>query len=225
MLPEVGVILDAGSGIFRARDLIQTKHLDIYLSHVHLDHSFGLTFMFDVLFEKEMESVVVHGEADKLAAIDQHLFSEFLFPVKPPFDYQPIEQRQFDLPQGGTMTTFPLDHPGGSLGYRLDWEGHSMAYVTDTTAKADASYIDEIRDVDLLVHECYFPDGWEEKAELTGHSCTTPVAEVAKAANVKRLMLVHVNPLDESDDPIDLATAQAIFPATTIATDEQAVNF
>ena len=37
MLPEIGVILDAGTGIFRARDLIQTDHLDIFLSHVHLD--------------------------------------------------------------------------------------------------------------------------------------------------------------------------------------------
>ena len=59
MLPELGVILDAGTGIFRARDLIQTKHLDIFLSHVHLDHVIGLTFLFDILHEKNVERVTV----------------------------------------------------------------------------------------------------------------------------------------------------------------------
>ena len=38
MLPEVGVVLDAGSGMFRVRDLLTTKTLDIFLSHAHLDH-------------------------------------------------------------------------------------------------------------------------------------------------------------------------------------------
>ena len=45
MIPEAGILLDAGTGIFRARDLIGTPTLDIFLSHVHLDHSVGLTFL------------------------------------------------------------------------------------------------------------------------------------------------------------------------------------
>ena len=46
------------------------------------------------------------------------------------------------------LDNFPLDHPGGSIGLRLDWPGHSMAYVTDTTATVDAQYIEAIRGVD-----------------------------------------------------------------------------
>ena len=38
MLPEVGLVLDAGTAMFRIRDLIQTRHLDIFLTHTHLDH-------------------------------------------------------------------------------------------------------------------------------------------------------------------------------------------
>ena len=104
-------------------------------------------------------------------------------------------------PAAAGLTHFPLVHQGGSIGYRLDWPGHSMAYVTDTTADADAAYVAKIRGVDLLVHECYFPDAQAEWAAKTGHSHTTPVAQVATRAGVKRLVLVHLNPLSTADDP------------------------
>ena len=44
MIPELGIIFDAGTGMFRARDLIQTKTLDIFMSHVHLDHSVAVSY-------------------------------------------------------------------------------------------------------------------------------------------------------------------------------------
>src|SRR5688572_21538223 len=88
MLPEVGVLLDAGTGLFRARELLATSELDIFLTHAHLDHCIGLTFLFNVLYEKEVKRITVHGEADKLAAVREHLFAELLFPVQPPFDFR-----------------------------------------------------------------------------------------------------------------------------------------
>ena len=79
-----------------------------------------------------------------------------------------------------TVTWFPLKHAGGSTGYRLDWPDRSMAYVTDTTAHDNVDYIQKIRGVDLLVHECYLPDGWEDRARQIGHSCIGQVAGVAR---------------------------------------------
>jgi len=224
MLPELGVVLDAGTGMYRARELLQTPHLDIFLTHAHLDHVVGLTFLFDVLCEKEMDRVHVHGEAEKLQAIETHLFSEPIFPVKPPFHWQPLEET-VELPAGGKLTHFPLEHPGGAVGYRLDWPNASLAYVTDTTASPDAAYVERIRNVDVLLHECYFPDGWEEKAQLTGHSCLTPVAQVAAAADVDRLVLVHVTPFNEEDDPFGLDAARDIFPAIEIGDDGMTIEF
>ncbi len=224
MLPELGVVLDAGSAMYRVREHLATETLDIFLTHAHLDHVFGLTFMFDVLHEREMQRVTVHGEPEKLDAIKRHLFSELLFPVEPPFDMAPI-QPQSKLAAGGVLTHFPLKHPGGSIGFRLDWDDRSMAYVTDTVASKDADYVEKIRGVDLLVHECYFGDDMPDQAELTGHSCLTPVAEVAAAADVGRLVLVHINPMMESDDELDLAGARKIFPKLEVGVDRMELEF
>ena len=48
-LPESGIVLDGGTGAFRLANLIETETLDVLLSHAHLDHTFGLTFLLDDL--------------------------------------------------------------------------------------------------------------------------------------------------------------------------------
>lgn len=224
MLPELGLIFDAGTGIFRARDLIQTDTLDIFLTHIHLDHCVGLTFLYDVLYQKEMQRVTVHLAEDKIEAIEKHLFSESLFPVKPNFDFQPLSDHPVTLNDGAQLLAIPLEHPGGAHGFRIDWPDRSCAYITDTTASVDANYVGAIGNVKTLIHECYFPDGWESKAKLTGHSCLTPVAEVAAKANADRLFLVHVNPLDESPQPLDLESVSQIYTPITVAKDLMTID-
>jgi ribonuclease BN (tRNA processing enzyme) len=225
MIPELGVIFDAGTGIFRARDLLQTKTLDIFMSHVHLDHSVGLTFLLDVLFQKDVEKVRVHMAEEKISAVQEHLYHSLLFPVKPEYEFCPLtEDGSVQLADGVSLRAFPLDHPGGSHGFVLKHGEKRLAYVTDTTAAGDADYLKQIQDVDLLIHECYFPDGLEDYAKLTGHSCLTPVARVAKQVNAKRLILVHINPLDESDEPLNLKSVSEIYSNVQVAEDHLEVD-
>ena len=225
MLPELGIIFDAGTGLFRIRDRIATSHLDIYLSHAHLDHVAGLTFLLGVLYQKSVDQVVIHGEPEKLQAVQQHLFSEYLFPVVPKYEFRPLAEGEARLPGGGKLRHFPLLHPGGSVGYRVDWPGRSFAYVTDTTADPAADYVKQIDGVDVLVHECNFPDRLHEIATLTGHSWTSRVAEVAKAANAGLLVLTHIDPALDGDDPIGLESAAKIFPSVIVAEDNMELEF
>ena len=224
LLPECGVMLDAGTGMFRAAAHLQADTLDIFLTHTHLDHVVGLTYLFDVLYQHPLKRVTVHAEADKLTAIETHLLAPLLFPAAPPFDTRPLAG-PLELCDGGRLSYFPLEHPGGVVGYRLDSLGRSMAYVTDTTARADAPYLDAIRGVDVLVHECYFRDDMAEWAVKTGHSWITAVVELARAARVGRLIVTHFNPLALEADPVGLPAARRIFPNTYLAEDGMVVEF
>ncbi len=224
MLPEAGIVLDAGTGFFRVRQHVVTPTLDILLSHTHLDHSVGLTFMLSTKWQRPIERITVHGQAEKLAAVREHLLDEHMFPAPLTCEWRALEEGPLTI-GGARVTHFPVVHPGGCVGYRLDWPDRSMAYVTDTTAALDANYLDRIQGVDLLVHECNFRDGHEEWAEKTGHSSTTPVAQVAAKVGAKRLVLVHVDSLDDSDDPVDIAVARKIFPAAEVGFDGMVVEF
>jgi ribonuclease BN (tRNA processing enzyme) len=224
MLPELGVIFDAGTGFYRVSEYLQSDTLDIFLSHAHLDHCIGLTFMFDVRFGNDLKRATAHLEPAKLAAVRDHLIAELLFPVPPPVDLKVLTSEVI-LADGSRLTWFPLKHPGGSVGFRIDWPDRSLAYVTDTVACPNAAYVEHLRGVDLLVHEAYFNDDQSDQAELTGHSCVGKVAEVAAKAEVGRLVLVHINPLLESDDELDLTAARRSFKHIEVGVDRMEVDF
>ena len=224
MIPETGIVFDAGTGFFRVRDLIQTRDLHVFLSHSHLDHCFGLSFFIDVIHEKDVENIFVYAKREKIAAIREHLFSDHLFPIEPGFQWIEIDDEIVDVPLDGKLTPFPLKHPGGSLGFRVDWPNHSMAYVTDTTAHSGAEYVAKIKGVDLLVHECHFPDGYESLAETTGHSCLTPVAEISREADVGFTVIVHLNPLNQDEPLLDLEAVRPIFENILIGEDNMIVK-
>ncbi|MCB9952394.1 MAG: metal-dependent hydrolase [Planctomycetaceae bacterium] len=224
MIPEVGLVLDAGTGAFRIPSLLQTRELDIYLTHAHLDHIVGLTYLLVPLIDGRLDRARVFGTRRVLDAIRTHLFSEPVFPVFPDnMELIDIEKRR-KLEVGGRVTiehkSLP-SHPGGSRAYRVSWKkgrgSRSFAYVTDTSV--DGSYNKFIDKVPLLIHECYFGDEKANIALRTGHSTTSQVATLARAVRAKRLLLVHVDPCTDSDDPIGIQHAIDHFPNSQIATD------
>jgi ribonuclease BN (tRNA processing enzyme) len=226
VLPESGAVFDAGTGIYRLAEHLVGDEFDLFLSHAHLDHVVGLTFLLETLHYRPMRRATVHGEAKKIAAIREHLFHVDLFPVPIPVEWRTLAER-VTLRDGGVVTHFATPHPGGSVGYRIDWPGRSMAYVTDTTASTTAKYAESIRGVDLLLHECNFSDDEVpvEFAAKTGHSQTSAVAELAKRAGVGRLVLIHVAPHKNEIDPVGVEAARKIFAKTEIAEDRKAIEF
>lgn len=224
MLPEVGILLDAGSGMCRIGDYLQTDRLEIFLTHAHLDHVSGLTYLVNLIPAEVLKRTTVRGDDAKLSAVREHLFAETIFPVPPPFCFEPLGQ-SCPLLGGGKLTHFVLEHPGSSLGFRLDWPDHSMAYVTDTTARADADYVDRIRGVDLLLHEAYFATDGKNLPQITGHSSLLHVAQVAAAATVGRVVLIHIDPQVEDESVYDLAAAKRIFPNIELGADGMEIEF
>ena len=222
MLPESGIIFDAGTSFFRVPQYMQTRDLQIFLTHAHLDHIVGLSFFLVPMLTGKVDSVKVYGEASKLDAIQTHLFSEEIFPLLPDYEFITLPE-QVSVPEQGTLRHIDLEHPGGSVGYRIDWPSHSLAYVTDTSHPEQ--HLEFVKGVDLLIHECYFPDEQAEWADKTGHSYTTPVAELARDAGVGKLVLTHIDPQQTGDDPVGIEVAQKIFPNTILGEDLMEIDF
>jgi ribonuclease BN (tRNA processing enzyme) len=210
-LPESGIVLDCGSGAFRLADLIQTDSLDILLSHAHLDHTLGLTFLLDILYQCEqrnrpVKQVRVWGEAAKLEAVQNHLLSELIFPAPLKCQWMPIDDKpEFDLGDCN-ISWRPQNHPGGSVAYRIDWNSpkRRLVYATDTTGDISDDHADWSSDADLLLHECYFRSVHATWATKTGHSWTERVAEVATKSEPRKVVLTHINPIEPGKDPVDI---------------------
>ncbi|MFM8571525.1 MAG: MBL fold metallo-hydrolase [Pirellula sp.] len=206
-LPEPGIILDAGTSVFRLQHLIKSESVSILLSHAHLDHVMGLTYFWDLLGGvTPLEVIHLYARQEKIDAIKEHLFHPSLFPVVPPFKWHSLDElgRSFQLGQT-RCTWFDLEHPGGAVGYRLDFPEVSLAYVTDTTCEADSDYWDYLQGVDWLVHECNFADSDQKMARHTGHSWPSAVVSQASKHSVERLVLAHFNPMVPGPDPVGIA--------------------
>lgn len=229
LIPEYGFVLDAGTGFYRARGKIVTPHLSIFLSHLHLDHSVGTTYLLDILWGSDIKDVVILGLEEHLAYLKNNLFGSPLFPLEfggelLPYKLEAISTGAEFVHRDVRIRTQKLVHPGDSLGYRFEFpDGKTFSYVTDTT-QSDA-YLELIKNSDILIHECNFPDGWKEHAEKTGHSWASGVARLANKANVKKLLLTHFNPLDTSEDPTHQDKAEEVFPRTIIAKDNTKIVF
>jgi ribonuclease BN (tRNA processing enzyme) len=203
-LPELGVLLDAGTGMFRARQRLRQPHLDILLTHAHLDHIVGLSFVLGWRELNGLQSIHVYGHPEKLGAIQEHIFSPHIFPIMPPIQWRalPENQADFELRCGARVRWWEQTHPGGSVGYRLDYGEHSLAYVTDTTAQKTDPYISHLDGVRLLIHECNFDNDQQEMAIRTGHSWLREVLDRATRCGVSKLALVHTSPYGNVHEPI-----------------------
>lgn len=228
-LPDWSIVLDAGTGIFRiVEHLLESpkQSLTILLSHAHLDHVVGLTFLVDALAVTSLEHVRLIGDQEKLDAVREHLYHELLFPVEPSMEFVALDGPTGSMEVNSVeVEWFPLEHPGGSLGFCMKHSGRKLAYVTDTVARPEGDYVKRVTEADLLLHECYFSDDYQPLAEKTGHSWLSAVTEVVKAARPKRSALIHINPLAEVLGEEFSLDAEHEALNMFIATDEMAIDF
>src|SRR5262249_20246659 len=93
MLPAARVIFDARTSFFRVASRLTTRELHIFLTHAHLDHITGLTYFLVPMLTGRIDRAVVHSAPEYLSAVQAHLFSQPVFPVKPGYEFRPLEAR------------------------------------------------------------------------------------------------------------------------------------
>ncbi len=90
----------------------------------------------------------------------------------------------------------------------------TYAYCSDTAYTTDI--IPRIKGVDLLYHEATFAETEKVRAEETYHSTASQAAEIAKLAQVKRLVIGHYSSR-YNELGVLLKEAVEVFPATELA--------
>ncbi len=224
MLPEQGIVLDAGTAFFRVANRVKNRHLKIFLTHPHWDHITGLTYPIVPLMTGQIEKISLYANRYTIEAVKTHLFAKSTFPHMPDFEINILEQSDSPIRiDNCTVHWTELNsHPGGSLGYRIESGQANLCYISDTAV--DGSYTEFIRQTDLLIHECYFDDDMQDWAEKTGHSYKTEVLELARDANVKKLLMTHIDPEQTGDDPLGLKKGNPVFPNVEAARDLMIVD-
>ena len=118
----------------------------------------------------------------------------------------------------------PVPHCGPTVGYRVDWHGVSIAYISDHQAPLDLTTVDEAvlelcEGVDFLIHDAqYTPEEFAQKAHW-GHCTIDYAVLVAKEAGVRRLCLFHHDPA-HGDDEMDRLLEGARRTAARLGVDE-----
>lgn len=199
------LVFDAGTGLRPLGDALAAAgavDLDLFLSHTHLDHVVGLPF-FGPLFDASSNIRLWAGHLRperSLFDVIGSLMTPPLFPVA--IDHFAADPTYNDFVCGKTLfpcpgvrvLTAPLRHPGKASGYRVEYGGRAICYVTDTEHTAgelDQEIVRLIRDADLFIYDCTYTDdefplyvGW-------GHSTWQQGVRLSEAAGVTTLVTFH----------------------------------
>lgn len=215
-------ILDIGSGgrplgAALAREM--PLDADILLSHTHYDHVIGLPFFAPAYVRGNRFRIWAGhlGPSQRIGQVLRDFMSAPFLPV-------PCERLDADIsfndfavgdvltPGGGaTIRTTPLNHPDGATGYRIEFEGHTVAYVTDTehrAAEMDENVLGLIRNADLVIYDSTYTDEEYPRYRGWGHSTWQEGVRLCAAAEAKTLVIFHHNP-DHDDRFLDAMAAQA----------------
>jgi phosphoribosyl 1,2-cyclic phosphodiesterase len=223
------LILDAGTGLRGLGRKLAGEAgpvvADLLISHPHLDHICGLPFFqphFDPTARFRVWGAGTLRQALK-ASWSPPLMPELTKAFQASITYHLFAPGDgFTLHPGLTVRTAALCHPGGATGYRVEWGGRSVAYVTDTEHPAgggiDANIAGLIDRADLVLYDSSYTDAEYPSRMGWGHSTWQEAIRLADAARVGKLLLFHHDP-SHADDFLDSVAVAAADrrPGTEVA--------
>jgi phosphoribosyl 1,2-cyclic phosphodiesterase len=216
-------IFDSGTGIRElGLDLARdggavAAHL--MLGHTHWDHISGFPFFTPAFVPGNR--LVIYGARDLDRSLRDVLAGQMhftYFPVplgdlRAEISFSELEEGTIQLDDAAVRTHY-LNHTAVCMGYRVEADGASVAYITDHEPYGlvedglrrgfihggDRRLIEFVRGVDLLIQDAqYTPDEYAARRGW-GHGSTDYVTDLAVEAGVKRLAMFHHEPTHADDD-------------------------
>lgn len=217
------LLLDLGTGLrYFGKSFVSPSDgpLDAValVTHMHWDHIQGLPFFGPIIKEGAHLEIFGPRQADGSSffdavrnAIKQPTFPVELHDLRGKIEFHDLENCDFRV-DGYSVKSRLVPHIGPTLGYRVEMDGASVAYISDHQQPVDGSFElpDGVRElaegVDLLIHDSqYTPREFIDKAHW-GHCTAEFAVRVANECGARKLALFHHDP-DRTDDELDVATA------------------
>ena len=209
------LVIDAGTGFRRLVSdpslLDGVRSIAVVLTHFHIDHLMGLPFLYD-LERVPLREIWAAGLALESVRAEEFVHRLVDPPFMPPAGGLPGEVRELE-PPAGSIGPFAIDvriqrkHPNPTLALKVNGE---LLVCTDT--EYDEGNVAFARGGRVLCHDAFSVSGQERN-----HTRAEDAARLAAAAEVERLVLIHLNP-DVDEDAL-LRAAQPIFAATEVGRD------
>jgi ribonuclease BN (tRNA processing enzyme) len=214
------LLIDAGTGVQRLLEqpdlLSGAGTVDIVLTHFHLDHVVGLSYLPALSLP---EPPRVWGPGQLLAGASTRSICERL--LSPPLFSAPLRTIMSDvreIPEQGGFEVGPFSvatriqelHAGSTLALRI---GDLLTYCTDTGP--DPGNVRFATGSRVLLHEAW---SLRESSEDGNHSAGGDAGRIARNAGVDHLVLIHINPLQQSDEALGASAAEE-FAAVDVGVD------
>lgn len=226
------LIFDAGTGLRALGDSLSGNggiECNIFLTHTHIDHINGLPF-FAPLFQpcNRLRLWAGHLQPERhLHQVLEQFMAAPLFPVPPAAFAANVTFHDFTA--GETIEPYPgvkirsaaLNHPNRATGYRVDSNGRSICYITDTEHlddQPDENILALIDRASLVIYDCTYTDAEFPAHQSWGHSTWQEGARLCDLAGAKRLVIFHHDPAHDDEFMDRIAEeAEQTRPGTIVA--------
>jgi ribonuclease Z len=196
---------------------------DLVLTHFHPDHVSGVPlFLMDLWLLGRKSPLQVHGLDHTLVRIEQvlELYNWSHWPGFYPLHFNRLpEQELVPVVERGEFRLFasPVNHMVPNIGLRVEFpnSNKAMAYSSDTEPCQQVVRL--AQGVDVLIHEA--------AGEARGHTSPRQAGQLARAAQVNALYLIHYPCWDNDPQPF-IAEAEETFPGQVdLAVDLMEIEF
>jgi len=197
--------VDAGTGLisYQSHGLEPAASIDLFLTHYHWDHIHGFPFFSPAYVPGN--HFTIYGQPHENLSVRDILSGQMAMPYFPvPIDAMQAKFTFKDALPGmrikvgkAVIKTELLNHPGMALSYRIEHDGKSIVYASDTEhgSKLDERLVRHAKGADILIYDAsYTIEEYNNGRQGWGHSIWQEGVKVAKAAGVRKLLLFHHEP-------------------------------
>ena len=212
----------------RKLEVYGPKGLKEFIDVIQRTVQYTLTFPLEIHEIEKPGTICEEAEYTVVAEEADHVIPSFAFALveKPrPGRFYPEKARRLGVPEGPLWSKLQKGHavtlPNGrrvepSEVVGPPRPGRKIVYSGDTRPCANVARLAE--NADLLIHDATLDDELADKAYEDGHSTPSQAAEIAKKANVERLVLTHISARYKSAEKL-FEQAKKIFSNVLVAED------